>query len=267
MSLEGYSEEFLNQMQSDYELYTREEPAGFKRSSDVRKQLHKAEDVKKVAAQVISKLGNFVYQWELCGGFRRGNTMVHDGDLVVWLRYDPSPDTMLSFQHKLTEILKDQSQQGNIKFMDEELRKEEPEEGKEKKKRKRKSKRAAKPKECKLYRFWYNHIPLEINIAKTEQQFEVLKFIRTGTAEFHRNLLIEAQNMGMTIRFSHDDSLDMDLFGLYGAVRSWVTDKKGRRKSSWIINPARLEAWRERDIIEKVLGEYVEPADRETYFS
>lgn|GEM_PF-5691139 len=266
MSLEGYSEEFLKQMQADYQLYTREEPAEFRSATTLGKQLYKAEDVKKVADEVIQKLGHFVYQWELCGGVRRGNPMVHDGDLVVWLRYDPEPDTMMSFKHKLVEILKDQVQEGSIRFMDEELKKSEEETeddgGKKKKRKARKSKNVAKPKERKIYKFWYNSIPLEINIAKTEQQFEVLKFIRTGTADFHRNLLIESQNQGMTIRFSHDDELDMDLYGLYGAVRSFAADKKGRRKSVWIVNPARLEAWRERDIIEKVLGEYVEPADR-----
>lgn len=259
MSIDGFSPELVKEMQEEYAVYTNpDHETGY--SYSPKKELFNVDKVRAVAEEVISKLGSFVYKWELCGGARRGNPMVHDGDIVVWLAYEVEPDTMKNFQAKLVEVLADQVQEGNVRFIEETLKIADPD---EKKKKKRKVKAKPKPPR-KIYRFRYDGIPVEIYLAKDEKQFEVLKFVRTGTPEFHRDLLIRAQNMGMTLRFSHDETLDIDLYGLYGAIQSWTTDKtSGRRRHEWVINPARLVAWKEQHIIESVFGVFIPPADRE----
>lgn len=265
--LSGYSPEFLKELQESYEIDQKpvSELSVIRETHNAGGDLHRAEDVRAAAEELISKLGGFVYRWELCGAVRRGHPMTKDGDIVLWLAYDVEPETMKNFQSKLVEVLADQSQEGNVKFIEDELKKDEPEDDK-KKKRKRKvatSIKKLRPAR-KIFKFWYRGIKMEINIAKDEKQFEVLKFIRTGSADFHIAFLNMAQNQNMTVNFHHNDELNLDLYGLYGAISVWGEDRKtGKRKKRWIVNPARLVAWKENDIIEKVFGRYIEPADRE----
>lgn len=224
-------------------------------------ELHKAEDIRAASEELIGKLGDFVIKWELCGAVRRGHPMSKDGDIVVWM--DPTK-TVPEFQGKLARVLDGQTQQGNVKLIEESLKlfdsgQPEPE------KKKRKVRRSSKPKPPrKIFTFHYSGIKLEISIARDEQQFEVLKFIRTGSADFHKELLQKAQAQNMTVNFHHDETFNMDLYGLYGATQVWKEDRNtGRRKPVWAVNPARLVGWTEKDIIEAVYGVYIEPENRE----
>lgn len=97
-------------------------------------------------------------------------------------------------------------------------------------------------------------IPMEIYLAKDETQFEVLKLVRTGDWMFNRNLCFEANLKNLSFRFSGSH------WGVFGLVRQWPKDKK---RPETIINPIpRSDALTERQIIEKILGKYVDPVDR-----
>lgn len=251
----GISPEYLKELADGYEID--QKPVEQLSSYNTKGELFRADAVKAAAEEVIGKLGDFVHRWELCGTVRRGHPMAHDGDIVLWM---PDKWTVPEFQGKLASILDGQVQEGNVKFIEEALKVDTGHRVEKKRRR-----RSAKPKPPrKIFKFRYNGIPLEISIARGEQQFEVLIFIRTGSPEFHRHLLQKAQEQRMTVNFHRDENLNMDLYGLYGAVQIWKQDKDtGKNRPAWIVNPARLVATTERGIIEAVLGAYVEPADRE----
>jgi len=111
------------------------------------------------------------------------------------------------------------------------------------------------------FSFKIDGIEVEIWIAVSERQFEVLKLIRTGSHQFNMNLCSSANDKSMSLRYSHKDGL----CGLYGAVKGWeMDDNLGRRRPKMFINPMRRVAWRENDIIMAVLNDesYLDPKNR-----
>lgn len=100
-------------------------------------------------------------------------------------------------------------------------------------------------------------LPCEIWYAGDERQFEVLKLIRTGGNDFNKRLTTAAIEKGMAIRFAYDPVFRMDLYGLYGASYFWKNDQ-----FVTAVNPARLVAKTEDEIISALLGMAVPPEKR-----
>jgi len=86
----------------------------------------------------------------------------------------------------------------------------------------------------KINRFEYNGIQIDIYYA-TRANFEVLKLIRTGSAEHNINLCIRAKQKGWKLH----------------------ADGRGLMEEEEVIDNT------ERGILEKLLGKYIEPEDRE----
>ena len=107
------------------------------------------------------------------------------------------------------------------------------------------------------YTFWAENIPIEIFIAVTERQYEVLKLVKTGSAGFIRDLCTRANEKSMALRYSYKDGL----CGLYGAIKSW--DKESERFKMF-VNPMRKVAYKEDEIITTVTEDekYLNPLNR-----
>ena len=86
----------------------------------------------------------------------------------------------------------------------------------------------------KINRFDYNGIQIDIYYA-TNQNFDVLKLIRTGSAEHNKMLCITALRKGWKLH----------------------ADGRGLMRGEELIDNT------EKGILEKLLGKYVEPKDRE----
>lgn len=107
------------------------------------------------------------------------------------------------------------------------------------------------------YEMKLEDMKVEVYVAMTERQYEVLKLVRTGSYGFITNLTKSANDKQMTLRYSYKEGL----CGLYGGA--WAYDKiEGRKK--FFVNPMRKVAYKENDIIMAVLGEemYLDPKSR-----
>jgi DNA polymerase/3'-5' exonuclease PolX len=107
------------------------------------------------------------------------------------------------------------------------------------------------------YSMKIDDIPVEIYLADSEVQYEVLKLVRTGSNTFNLNLARQAHDGNMALRFDRKKKL----YGLYGAIE---TRDPETRKVTWVINPYRHVAYREDEIIMKVFNkdEYLDPKNR-----
>lgn len=115
------------------------------------------------------------------------------------------------------------------------------------------------------YSFKVLGINVEIWLANTDRQFEVLKLIRTGSAGFNRNLCMAANEKGMSLRYSYKEGL----CGLYGAAKAWAKDEHtGQSHEKLYVNPMRKIAYKEDEIIMKVMEDesYLDPKNRNLGF-
>lgn len=109
-----------------------------------------------------------------------------------------------------------------------------------------------------LITFEIDAIPVSIHIGRNSQQYEVLKLIKTGDNAFIHLLSVRAIQMNLVLRHSFKDKL----FGLYGLYKEY--DRK-TRKFNTTLNPYRVEARTENDIIEKLFpgeSKYRDPVNR-----
>ncbi len=106
-----------------------------------------------------------------------------------------------------------------------------------------------------------DNIPLEIFVCDSEEQFEVLKLVRTGSNTFNQILAKTAHSRNMVFRFRRKEKR----FGLYGAIEHFDRETY---KTTWIINPLRHVAWKEDDIIMTVFNDknYLDPKNRNLGF-
>lgn len=98
-------------------------------------------------------------------------------------------------------------------------------------------------------------VPVMIYIARNEQQFEVLKLVKTGDNNFIKLLSVKALQNSMVLKHSHIENL----FGLYGLYKTY---DRQTRKFTMVMNPMRVEAGTENEILKKLL---IEPDDQK-YF-
>lgn len=95
-----------------------------------------------------------------------------------------------------------------------------------------------------------------------EQEFEVMKLIRTGSQEFIWQLESEAKDKHLYLRHGGKYVLGKKtyvLWGLYGGYERWDDDAAMYQT---IINPLGRRAWKEDEIIEMVFGHRIPPPDR-----
>lgn len=106
-----------------------------------------------------------------------------------------------------------------------------------------------------------DEIPLEIFVCDSEEQFEVLKLVRTGSNTFNQILARQAHDKNMVFRFKREKKL----FGLYGAIEYYDQEK---HDMIWVINPYRHVAYKEDDIIMAVFNNesYLDPKNRNMGF-
>ena len=107
------------------------------------------------------------------------------------------------------------------------------------------------------YQFKVDGILVEIYLAKTERQFEVLKLVRTGSNTFNQNLCRTALDKNMALRYSYKEGL----CGLYGAASNWDNEEK---RYKMYVNPMRKIAYKEDEIIMKIMGDekWLDPTSR-----
>lgn len=100
-------------------------------------------------------------------------------------------------------------------------------------------------------------INVELFVAVTDRQYEVLKLVRTGSHSFNQNLCKSANDKGMALRYSYKEGL----CGLYGAAKNW---SKEDERFMLYVNPMRKIAYKEEDIIMKVLHDetFLDPTKR-----
>jgi hypothetical protein len=104
------------------------------------------------------------------------------------------------------------------------------------------------------------------HMMENEVQFEVMKLIRTGSYQFIMDLEMQAKDRNLFLRHggrmtlgSLNGAMEYVLWGLYGGATSW---NNSMQRYESVVNPLYRAAWKERDIIEKVMDDYVEPPDR-----
>ncbi len=108
-------------------------------------------------------------------------------------------------------------------------------------------------------------IPGEIYFAANEQQFEVMKLVRTGDFSFNRALTMGAHDKGMVFRFSKDKGYyKIPMYGLYLITGTWwdeLADRSHRRVDliGDMVNPV---AYKEDEIIETIFNKKIPPEDR-----
>lgn len=172
-------------------------------------------DAMDVADIVCESLKPHVEDMIICGGLRRKKQWVHDIDIVIKI----ADETAIFW---LNSVL-------GSSFVD----------------YKSTDKKIELTLQCN-----FNRIKVEITPCITEQQFEVMKLIRTGSAEFNRQLVTRAHEKKMAIRFSGEN------FGLFGAYQ---------KEGEWLINPQRVEGRNEKDIIMKVFDnvKLLDPENRD----
>lgn len=168
-----------------------------------------------VAEIVCETLKPHVEDLIICGGLRRKKPMVHDIDIVIKI----ADETAIFW---LNSILGS----SHVDYKSTE-------------------KKIELTLQCEFKR-----IKVEITPCISNQQFEVMKLIRTGSAEFNRQLVTRAHEKKMAIRFSGEN------YGLYGAFQ---------KEGEWFINPERVEGRNEKDIIMKVFNDerLLEPENRD----
>lgn len=186
-----------------------------------------------IGNEVMDRLAPICTDWIMCGGIRREKSMVHDVDILIMSKgYDiGSMETMV-----ITELAAKDPKRNR-----------------------------GHPMKEKKANFVYDGVPVEIYFAMDERQFEVMKLIRTGSHEFNKMLLGKAHGADMTIKFSHDKHFG-DLYGLYAGKMMMMhnnrTGANGSKSAVFVVNPLRLVAWREKDILEHIMGHWVDPKDR-----
>lgn len=106
-----------------------------------------------------------------------------------------------------------------------------------------------------------NEIPVELFVCDSEEQFEVLKLVRTGSNTFNKILALQAHDHNMVLRFQREKKL----FGLYGAIEYFDSETRDKK---WVINPLRHVAYKENDIIMTVFNNqsYLDPKNRNMGF-
>jgi len=91
-------------------------------------------------------------------------------------------------------------------------------------------------------------IPGELFFVKNEQQFEVMKLVRTGDFSFNRSLTQAAHTKGVVFRFSRDKGYyKIPMYGLYQITGTWwdeLADRSNRKVHliGDMVNPV---AWKE----------------------
>ena len=108
-------------------------------------------------------------------------------------------------------------------------------------------------------------IPGEIFFVQNEQQFEVMKLVRTGDFAFNRSLTQAAHTKGLVFRFSKDKGhYKIPMYGLYRITGTWWDEDADRahRKTHLIGDMINAVAYKEKDIIELIFSKYYEPEQR-----
>lgn len=176
----------------------------------------------KYASKVLERLLPHIELLEVCGSLRRGKSEVHDVDIVIKPSYGNGHDA-----NTYTEALRNIKNTVSVMAM---------EDGQDVNKIMLGDK---------IIRFKLNvtesydnmklpTIPIDLYIAETKEMFDVLKLIRTGSAQHNVKLASTAKRNGMSLKASGA--------GLVLADGSVLTT--------------------EQDILTKLLGKYVPPADR-----
>jgi len=177
-----------------------------------------------IAQQIVDETS--LFSWanhiEICGGLRRMARQVHDIDIVIHI---PQANRFLFNSHLATiadKYLKVTEKTARFGAYDPNV----------------------------------GLIPVEMYYAETEEQFELMKLIRTGNAEFNKTLTLKAHEKNAVLRFKGE------FFGIYGAHKTYTRNDKGIKKVEWIVNPQRRICYKERDVIEFCMDEYYEPWQR-----
>lgn len=107
------------------------------------------------------------------------------------------------------------------------------------------------------YSMFIDDMKVEIYVALTERQYEVLKLVRTGSNMFNQTLCKSALDKDMALRYSYKEGL----CGLYGAASNWDKEE-GRFK--YFVNPMRKIAYKEDEIIMTILNnkDFLDPKNR-----
>jgi DNA polymerase/3'-5' exonuclease PolX len=174
------------------------------------------------ASYVVSKLGPVIKKYEICGSIRRKQDFVQDIDIVI------IPDDLFMLSCTCTNLHAEELE------------------------------RTHNYEKMKIGKntivFSHNGFKIEIYMALDEQEFEVLKLVRTGNWKFNKDMCTRAFMENLALRFADG------LYGLYGIVKNW---DKERQEFNIIINPLRLVAKTEEEIITRLYGSYVAPEERE----
>lgn len=191
-----------------------------------------------VVHEFIKTIEDWIDEFAICGGLRRGNDKIHDIDIAIIPRDQFSLSSWIGVNSFNTKA---EFHKNDIRF--------------------------ALPYEN-VHTFRTVPIPVDLWICPNKEVFELTKLMRTGNARFNINLVEEAHKQNMAVRFKAKEwdvvtGRKVPRYGLYGAFQQWFEDKEtGARWFKWRINPLRKLAATEKEIIEIVLGRYYEPEER-----
>lgn len=114
------------------------------------------------------------------------------------------------------------------------------------------------------YNFIYDGIPGEIWYVANEQEFEVMKLIRTGDYGFSRSIASTAQDKGYMLKFSVDPGYyKIPMYGLYKISGYIWKEKDGHRhKTPYCQDMRHPIAYKEKDILWLLYGKWIPPEER-----
>lgn len=201
-----------------------------------------------LAVSIVRVLNPFCEKIEVVGSIRRRLASCKDVDIVVWPRAFEEFNINCNMFDQFKGRIKDRI------FPEWEWK-----EDKHGKMRKLKKNHARN-----YLEYIIDDIPVEVWLANNLQEFEVIKLFRTGNSVFLRSLANTAsRDYSMSLRLGgYHEFSKRPLYGLYGAAKGKKIE--GNRKSAYetVVNPLHCIAWREEDIINKLLKKYYTPVDR-----
>ena len=170
--------------------------------------------------QIFNTKNNFCINYEICGSYRREQKEnIKDIDVVIDINYEKINAFMFFFSFE--KLLKENGFENIHRFKT-------------------------------FLKCNYSNIPVEFYFAENEEQFEVLKLIKTGSFAFCKDLAERARHDGWMLKFADG------LYGIYGSVQVW---DKETGMPDYVMNPLRRK-WKEKDIIETLYGKYIDPRER-----
>ncbi len=194
-------------------------------TSSVVSDLYSYDQAWGAAQEVVAMITPFCQRVEVCGGIRRHKELVHDIDIVIQ-------------SNAIFELYVGMTRLDGIQM--------------------------PYPTPEKLT-FNYRGIPGELFFVKNEQQFEVMKLVRTGDYQFNMALTTGAHEKGLVFRFSKDKGYyKIPMYGLYKITGTWwdeLADRSHRRVDliGDMVNPV---CYKEDEVIETIFNKKIPPEDR-----